>query len=124
MGIVYLAALVVGAGAALLQLVLADHGGGHDVDGHPDDVSGAAIFLSARFWTYAALAFGMVGSLLTFLHLARSPATLTLALASGVSAGLFASLTFRALRSSSSSSSAALNDAVGQLARVLLPCAK
>lgn len=127
MALAYLASLVVGFGLLGVQFVASAAGDAHadlhaDADAH--DQSGAAIFLNARFWTYALLAFGMVGTPLHYFDLAPRTGTLILALLSGLAAGLFASLTFRALRRSSATSTAALEDSVGQVGRVLLPCAK
>jgi membrane protein implicated in regulation of membrane protease activity len=130
---VYVAALIVGAGTILMQLVFAGHdaGGGHDVGGAHDashdaehDVGAWSIFLSARFWTFALLAFGMVGALITAFGFAGTTLTLLLALASGLAAGFVAGLTFRALRRANASTSASLEEAVGQVGRVLLPCSK
>lgn len=145
-GILYLAALIVGAGTIGVQLFM-----GHDTDAggadmHADfstdadmDVAGgphldaaheleggaggfAAIFLSLRFWTFGLLAFGMVGTLLFYLHLASSPVTLVAALAMGLGSGFVASSVFRALKRSSVSSAAEAGDAVGQVGKVLVPC--
>jgi membrane protein implicated in regulation of membrane protease activity len=130
---VYLAALIVGAGTIVMQLVFAGHGdaGGHDVGGGHDashdashDVGAWSIFLSARFWTFAFLAFGMVGALITTFGFAGTTFTLLLAIASGLAAGLVAGFTFRALRHANASTSASLDETVGQIGRVLLPCAK
>lgn len=131
---VYLAALIVGAGTIVIQLVFAGHdadAGGHDVGGGHDgshdaehDVGAWSIFLSARFWTFALLAFGMVGALITFLALAGTTFTLALAIGSGVLAGLVAGFTFRALRRTQATTSVSLDEAIGQMGRVLLPCAK
>jgi membrane protein implicated in regulation of membrane protease activity len=130
----YLAALIIGAGTIVMQLLFAGHdadAGGHDVGGGHDgshdaahDVGAWSIFLSARFWTFALLAFGMVGALITMFAFATSTFTLLLAIASGLCAGLVAGFTFRALRRANASSSASLDETVGQIGRVLLPCSK
>lgn len=149
MGIIYLLALVVGAGTIGVQLLLSGKGdhadGGHDMDhvdidaeadmdaghGHPHggdalhaDGSILPIILSFRFWTFAFLTFGMVGSALHFLKLAGSLFTPAVALGSGIAAGLFASWTFRALARSEVNSGAQSTDAVGQVGRVLIPVSK
>ena len=75
-GVLYLAALIVGAGTLLLQLFgSGDADAGQDLDhaaadadadadaggGHAHGVSGfVPIFLSLRFWTFGLLAFGLV----------------------------------------------------------------
>ncbi len=146
-GILYLAALILGAGTIGVQLFM-----GHDTDADADadvnadfdadadmDVAGgphldavheadsdasgfAAIFLSLRFWTFGFLAFGMVGTLLYYLHLSSSLVTLVAALAMGLGSGFTASWSFRALKRSSVSSAAEESDAVGQVGKVLVPC--
>jgi membrane protein implicated in regulation of membrane protease activity len=135
-GTIYIAALIVGGGAIAVQLLMsaggdadadvqgdvdadADHSGhGH----HAGDGSGILpIFLSLRFWTYALLAFGLVGTLLWYLGLAPEPVTAVVAAVMGLSSGFTASWLFRALARSETGAS---SDAVGQVGRVLLPCAK
>jgi membrane protein implicated in regulation of membrane protease activity len=66
----------------------------------------------------------MVGALITGFGFAGTTFTLLLALASGLGAGVVAGLTFRALRKANASTSASLDETVGQIGRVLLPCAK
>jgi membrane protein implicated in regulation of membrane protease activity len=144
MGILYLAALVIGGGTLALQLLLGGHGdadadgggGGHgDVhdagaDGHDEhghghgDAGFLPIFLSLRFWIYGLLGFGMVGAALHYLALAGSLATPLIAAAVGILSGLIASWTFHALARSDTSSGLQSGDAVGQVARVLVPCKK
>jgi membrane protein implicated in regulation of membrane protease activity len=135
-GVLYLAALIVGAGTLLLQLFgSGDADAGQDLDhaaadadadaggGHAHGVSGfVPIFLSLRFWTFGLLAFGLVGTLLHFLNLAPALLVAALALVMGFGSGLLASWVFRALSRSESSSGARGDDAVGQVGRVLVPC--
>ncbi|MCK6532946.1 MAG: hypothetical protein L6Q84_08245 [Polyangiaceae bacterium] len=153
MGILYLAALIIGFGTIALQLAMggdshgdADVGGdgadahldadaGADADAHGDAEHGHGdhghgeggflpIFLSLRFWTFTLLAFGLSGSLVHYLDLASSPVTLAMAVGLGLGAGLLASLTFRALSKSEANSGATDRDAVGVVGRVLLPVGK
>ena len=147
MGILYLAALIIGFGTIALQLAMggdshsdADVGGdgadAHlDADAHGDADHGHGdhghgeggflpIFLSLRFWTFTFLAFGLSGSLVHYLDLASSPVTLAMAVALGLGAGVLASLTFRALSKSEANSGATDRDAVGVVGRVLLPVGK
>ncbi|HEX6277424.1 MAG TPA: NfeD family protein, partial [Polyangiaceae bacterium] len=143
MGAVYLAALVLGLGILLLQFVMpssdpAGHGpelGGHGDVGHHDALdhhaghgdaqhgpAGAiAIFLSFRFWTFGAMSFGFVGTLLHYLKLAAPVPSLVTAIAVGVISGLFASLAMRAVESSQTSSGGEADDTVGMIGRVLVP---
>lgn len=153
-GIVYLAALILGLGTLTLQFVLS-HVGGGDTDGETDElhldaggdevatqgdiehVDGAhgdeghesmvggtvGVFLSMRFWTFALMAFGMVGSLLHWLELASFGTGLTLAFVSGVASGFAAAMTFRLLKGSVSSATSQ-DETVGKMARVTVPLRK
>lgn len=146
-GIVYLAALIVGLGVLGIGILLpggdadgADAGDAGDLDvdvdvdmdaaggghahaghGHAADMGAIAIFLSLRFWSYALMGFGLVGTGLHFLGLAGSLVTLILAIGVGLLSGLIASATFRALSRAETSSGGEARDAVGQIGRVLLP---
>lgn len=137
-GVLYLAALILGLGTVMVQLLMggdgdADAGGGdasadvdHDLgtdhaDAHADAASGfLPIFLSLRFWIFGALAFGMVGSLLHFLGLASALVTLIAAGVMGVGSGMLASWIFRVLNRQHVSSGASESDAVGHVGKVLL----
>lgn len=121
---VYLAALVVGGGIIATQVFFSHdaHGGaGHDVHGH--DGGAASIFLSSRFWTFAFLAFGLVGVLLTFFQLAGPTLGIALSSGSGLAAGCFAALAFRALRRSAGDGGS-MAETVGKVGRVLLACGR
>jgi membrane protein implicated in regulation of membrane protease activity len=140
--VVYLAALVIALGVVGVQLF----GGGdaHDAavhgdvaDVHVDLPAGAAsaegehagsdaasLFLSTRFWTFALLAFGLVGALLQLFQLASPLVAFALAFGSGLCSGLFAALVFRALRRTGAWTGASLQEAVGTTGRVIVPCAK
>ena len=143
MGLVYLFAFVVGIGILCLQAAMGGKGGGDDVGHHgdaggkalaADDASGkassvgsfdfVAFFLSLRFWIFAFLGFGMAGSLLHFLALATPVIVFALAAASGLGAGLFASLAFSLVMRSSVSSMADVTHARGTVGRVLVPVGK
>src|SRR5690606_37870498 len=89
-----------------------------------DGDAGAAVLLSLRFWTYAALAFGMVGAPLHYFDLASATLTFVLALASGLASGAFATYVIRALRHASTTTTSNLEESVGQIGRVLVPCAR
>jgi membrane protein implicated in regulation of membrane protease activity len=142
-GIVFLAALVLGLGILGLQFVLpggggdgadhvdhidsADHADGdaHGHGGHHENPSGfLPIFLSLRFWTFGLMAFGSVGSLIHFLGFAGPLVSAPLAIAMGVGSGFLAAWTLRKLSQSDANSASDTSDAVGQVARVLLPCGK
>lgn len=145
MGILYIAALIVGLGVLSLSFFLggsdadgdADaHAGGDlhgdadvhgDADAHGDqghghaDSSAIAVFLSLRFWTFGLLAFGLVGTILHFLRLANGVVTPVAAGLMGVASGWLASYTFRLLDRTQSTSGAEAGDAIGQVGRVLVP---
>jgi membrane protein implicated in regulation of membrane protease activity len=128
---VYLGALIIGAGTIFLQIILAGHGDAdahldHDAshDGESHDTEAWSVFLSARFWTFLLLAFGLVGALITFFGFAGPVVTGIVAAVAGLAAGTFAALALRALRRSQASSSTTLVDAIGTVGRVLIPCAK
>jgi membrane protein implicated in regulation of membrane protease activity len=146
-GVIYLAALIFGLGIQVLQFVMAgadadaDAGGDFDVDADVDvggelevdhDVGGHAhaghdaggflpILLSVRFWTFGAMAFGIVGSLLHFLQLAPMGVVPFVAVSVGLACGFFASWVFRALSRADNQSGAGSTEAVGQVGRVLVP---
>lgn len=144
MGLVYLFSLVVGFGILALQTAMGGKGGADDVggSGHGDaggkalaegDAAGkgaggsfdfVAFFLSLRFWIFTALGFGLAGSLLHYLNLASSAVVLALAVASGLGAGLFASLVFHLVMRSSVSSMTDVTHARGNTGRVLVPVGK
>jgi len=136
MGLVYLASLVFGLGVLLLQVVF----GGKDV-GHHGDLGGAhgtldgkhlgkdlaahdtsflALVLSTRFWIFAALAFGLSGSLMHLFALAGTVVTALIAGDAGVASGLFATLAFRAVGRGSVTTTSTASDAVGQIGKVLV----
>jgi membrane protein implicated in regulation of membrane protease activity len=147
MGYAYLFALIVGLGILTVQVLLGSKDGdaGKDVDGIKD-VDGAkeietgkdlvhagaegggltgadllAMFASVRFWVFGMLAFGLSGSLLTYLS--DVPAFLTAIVASGlgVGSGLGASVSWRLLNRGSGRLTEDKRAAVGRLARVLVP---
>ncbi len=123
MGLAYLVALVVGLGSLLVQVLLPG-AGETDLEAEADGDAGAAVLLSLRFWTYAALAFGMVGAPLHYFDLASATLTFVLALASGLASGAFATYVIRALRHASTTTTSNLEESVGQIGRVLVPCAR
>ena len=118
----------------------ADAGGNVDFDGeldgevsghfegdiHPDVADGALVakntaelttwlpFFSLRFWTYFSAGFGGTGSLLTWLGLAGTTATVGIATSTGAIAGLGMFYTMRAIQGSETDSAATVGDLAGQ----------
>jgi membrane protein implicated in regulation of membrane protease activity len=131
----YLGALVFGLGVAVVQVL----GGGHDADASIDadvdaelggdaphgaadhDVAPWTLVLSLRSWSFALLAFGLVGTLLRVLDVATRGVALTVSIAAGLAAGLFASIVVRSLSKRTSTSHATDRDLVGKVARVIVP---
>lgn len=138
-GLIYLAALIIGLGTQVLQFVMAHAGGGdagHEIevhDGAEHDIShaetesgvggAAALFLSMRFWTFGLMAFGMVGAAIHYLNLAGVLVSATVSGVFGIACGLLAAAVFRNLTRGVSSSETSA-DAVGQVGRVLVPAEK
>lgn len=128
-----------GHGGGLGGAPTVESGAQHDAaDGHDHDASSSApaapdkqlsddaeagvvaLFLSTRFWIFAALAFGLSGSLIHVLSLAGPVATFVIAALAGFSSGLFAVLAFRAVKRGSAPASAREGEAVGRVGRVLV----
>ena len=82
------------------------------------------MFLSIRFWTFFALGFGMSGSLIHYLALAPAIATFLIAAFAGIGSGAFAALAFRALKRSAPSTEVRTSQAVGRVARVVVPVSR
>lgn len=141
-GLIYLAALILGLGTLALQFILS-HGGG-DAGDHAFEADGgaeadhdlghgeaqgagiggaAALFLSMRFWTFGLMSFGMVGAAIHYLNLCNAIACALVSGVFGVGSGLLASFVFKNLTRGVSSSESA-TDAIGQLGRVLVPASK
>jgi hypothetical protein len=123
-GLLYLACLLAGGGVIVAQLALGhDSGGGHDVHhGAGDhDLTAWSLLASVRFWSFALLAFGLVGTLLTFLGLAGTVVTLVLGVLSGVGSGFTAAVVLHRLLSRSPQTGGSYADLRGQVGRVVVP---
>ncbi|MEO7113403.1 MAG: NfeD family protein [Polyangiaceae bacterium] len=122
--LVYVGALLVAAGTIALQTLGADHdaGAGHDT-AHGDAGHDGfwMIFASLRFWTFALLAFGMVGTLTTLLHVAGPTVALVASIVCGFGSGAFAATVVRRLTTKSASSHTVPIEVVGKLGRVIVP---
>jgi membrane protein implicated in regulation of membrane protease activity len=137
MGHAYLFALVVSLGVLMIQIALGARGGGHHGDlgsgghgahGHHAAADGDAgfwtLFLSLRFWTFAALGFGLSGTLLHRLVQADPIVALSVATAMGLGSGLFAAMAFRMLRKGSGGTEARASQASGRMGRVVVSIKK
>lgn len=119
---VFVAALVVGLGTLLVQLLGGhdashDAGGGHDTDGH----DGPLLFLaSVRFWAFALLAFGLVGTMLIAFGFAGTIAAAIIATIAGLASGYVAQSVVRRLQGPGTSSVATTRDVVGSVGRVIV----
>jgi membrane protein implicated in regulation of membrane protease activity len=133
---VYTIATIVGGGLVLLSALggLGHHAsvdGGADGFDHShsgdsgDGAAGASHdfwipFLSLRFWTYFAAAFGGMGLALTFLKMSSEPVTGIVAAAVGVALGLTVSWIMRILPRVTMHNTVLSDDFVGKEARVLV----
>ena len=145
----YLAALIFGLGTFVVQLLFSASDSpdsaepsfldvGADADGHlageahthsdmalaRAHVHGdwASIFLSLRFYMFAAIAFGVVGAPATWFRVSSPALTLVAALVMGFVVGALASLGFRVLGRQTLSSGAEQRELVGHVGRVLVGC--
>ena len=114
---IYIAALVIGAGTLLVQALM-----GHDADAGDHDLD--ALFLSPRFWTFLALAFGISGLLMTAFALSSAPIVFAIAAASGLASGTFAAFVLRILKQGQVSSGSSAEEAIGRVGHVLVQCEK
>ncbi len=122
----YLAALLVAVGVFVVQLAFGHHdaAAGHDLthDAGADHEAGAwSLLASVRFWSFALLAFGLVGSLLTLFGLAGPVVTAVIATGTGLTSGTFAATVIRRLVRQAATSHASSSDVVGRLGRVIVP---
>jgi membrane protein implicated in regulation of membrane protease activity len=120
----YLAALVLAVGTFAVQFLFGHHdaaGLTHDVAHDADHDSAWTLVASVRFWTFALLAFGLVGTLLTVFGLSEKLLTLGLAVGSGAASGLFAASVIRRLGRQAQSSHVTAGDVVGRVGRVVVP---
>ena len=136
MGLVYLFALVAGLGILLVQVAFgrmhgaaAGAGGeGHDVGTNGAHVEGdegvVGLFLSTRFWVFAALGFGLSGALLHYVTTVWQVVAFVVAVGAGLGSGLFATLAFRVVGRTSVTSTAHASKAVGKLGRAVATCQK
>ena len=134
MGLAYLFALVVALGMLAVQIAAGSrgaehHGGaapaGHDADAaSPDQLGLWTLFLSLRFWTFAALGFGLSGSLMHLFALAGPIVVFVIAAMAGLASGVFAELAFRAVRRTATTTETRASQAVGRIGRVVVPCGR
>ena len=119
----YLACLVAGLGVIVVQLA-AGHdaaGGGHDAPHAGDHDAAWTVLLSVRFWSFALVAFGLVGALLALIGTLGGTAILVVALGAGAASGVFAVTVVRRLLYRSPSSGSTYAELVGKVGRVIVP---
>lgn len=138
MGLAYLFALIVALGLLGVQILMggrdahghfghvghAGHAHAHDAQGAQTEPAFWTLLLSLRFWLFAALGFGLSGSLLHYLSLATPSTTLLVALLAALASGLFAVIAFRMLRRGSHTTESRSSVAVGRVGRVVVPFGK
>jgi len=88
----------------------------------PGGVGVASIFLSLRFYMFAALGFGLVGAPVAALGLSTPGLTFVVAALTGLGLGMLTSLGFRWLGRETLSSGATGAELIGQVGRVLVTC--
>lgn len=133
---VYVAATLIGA--VLIVVTLLGGGHGHDVDhdvsaevdhgvdsgsheAHGGDALGGWFpFVSLRFWTYFALAFGLVGSILQLTGQGQGPMTLGLAVGAGYLSGVAVMRILRFLRQAAGNTTQGVQDLLGSTGKVLV----
>jgi membrane protein implicated in regulation of membrane protease activity len=139
----YLAALIFGLGMFAVQALSssdAQHGEHPALPGDADahagetwlahhthaaleaDAGWASIFVSLRFYMFAAIAFGAVGAPVTAFGSIAAALTLGVALLTALVVATAASLAFRAIGRDTLSSSASEHELMGQVGRVLVAC--
>jgi membrane protein implicated in regulation of membrane protease activity len=84
------------------------------------DLAALAVVLSLRFWTFAAMAFGLFGSTMHFLGLASPRSTLIASVVLGLFCGWLASYTFYKLGRRSANTGSEATELLGQVGRVTL----
>lgn len=102
-----------GAGADLAQL---------STPGDAHGLGWASMFLSLRFYMFAALGFGVVGAPVAGLGLSTPGLTFVVAALTGLVLGVLASLGFRWLGRETLSSGVSGAELLGQVGRVLVTC--
>ncbi len=120
---IYLGALVVALGVVGVQ-AFAGHDAdvsGHDLSHADYDAAPWALVASLRFWSFALLAFGLTGTLLTFFALAGTSVAAVIATIAGVASGVLATTVIRRMTHRGPTSHAVRDDVVGLVGRVLVP---
>ena len=120
----YVASLLIGLGVLAVQVAVGHDGaGGHDAHqgdaGH--ELTPLTIIASVRFWAFALLAFGLVGTLLTWLGLASGLVAFAVAAVAGGASGVFAVTVVSRLLNRSPQSMSSYAEVLGRVGRVVVP---
>lgn len=123
---IFLGALIVGLGALALQAFGGHDGDVHGGDVHGDDVHGdhgspLMVVASLRFWAFALLAFGLVGTLLLLFGFAGPWTALAIASGFAVVSGFIAASVVQRLMHRGATSHAEESDLVGLIGRIVVP---
>jgi membrane-bound ClpP family serine protease len=118
----YLVAAMVGLGLIGYSVLTGGHHDGldHDVSGHHGDDLGIGPFLSLRFWTYFAAAFGLSGAALSITQPKSSSSNFLWSLVAGFALGLIVHAIMRAVWRSESTSAAHVEDLIGKEGTLLV----
>ena len=121
--VVYLVALVVGLGVIGVQ-TFAGHdadAGGHELAHADHDAPAWALVASVRFWSFALVAFGFCGALITLFGFVGAGAALGIAGVAGATSGALAATIVRRMTTRGPSSQVLHREVVGRVGRVLVP---
>ncbi len=118
---VFVTALLIGLGTMLVQL-FGGHDAGHDAGGHDADGHDGpfVFFASIRFWAFALLAFGLVGTLLLLFGFAGRIESAVIATAAGLVSGYLAAMVVRRLQVQTTSSVSNSREVIGRVGRVIV----
>ena len=106
----------------MLVQLFGGHDAGHDVGGHDTDGHDGPLlfFASVRFWAFALLAFGLIGTLLLVFGFAGKIESAVIAGVAGLASGYVATMVVRRLTGQGTSSVANTREVIGRVGRVIV----